>query len=124
MPASRPLADSVLVVERFDRRIAPNGQVANASATGRLLPGQGCLPFRKYENDGGQAQGVVWHLRQSVNAEADMKTLDDGSGVVLVAASTRWPCQEFQYPVSATAAFPADPKNDGLSVYPVSRANA
>ncbi|MGF6709232.1 serine/threonine-protein kinase HipA [Luteibacter sp. W1I16] len=66
----------VLVVERFDRRIAPDGQWLMRLPQEDFCQVEGCSPLRKYENEGGPGLKALFAtLRQSVNAEADMKTL-------------------------------------------------
>ncbi|GHU39354.1 toxin HipA [Betaproteobacteria bacterium] len=66
----------VLVVERFDRRVAPDGQWLMRLPQEDFCQVEGCSPLRKYESDGGPGlKALSATLRQSVNAEADMKTL-------------------------------------------------
>ena len=66
----------VLVVERFDRRVAPDGQWLMRLPQEDFCQVEGCSPLRKYENEGGPGlQALFATLRQSVDAEADMKTL-------------------------------------------------
>ncbi|MFT3790870.1 MAG: type II toxin-antitoxin system HipA family toxin [Rudaea sp.] len=66
----------VLVVERFDRRVSPDGQWLMRLPQEDFCQVEGCSPLRKYENEGGPGLMALFAtLRQSVNAEADMKTL-------------------------------------------------
>lgn len=66
----------VLVVERFDRRLAPNGQWLIRLPQEDFCQVEGCSPWRKYENEGGPGLKALFDtLRHSVNAEADMRTL-------------------------------------------------
>jgi serine/threonine-protein kinase HipA len=66
----------VLVVERFDRRIAPNGQWLMRLPQEDFCQVQGCSPVSKYESEGGPGlKALFTTLRQSVNVEADMRTL-------------------------------------------------
>jgi len=66
----------VLVVERFDRRVAPNGRWLMRLPQEDFCQVEGCSPFQKYENEGGPGLVALFTtLRQSVNADADMKTL-------------------------------------------------
>jgi serine/threonine-protein kinase HipA len=66
----------VLVVERFDRRAAPNGQWLMRLPQEDFCQVGGCSPLRKYENEGGPGLKALFAtLRQSMKAEADMKTL-------------------------------------------------
>lgn len=66
----------VLVVERFDRRVSPDGQWLMRLPQEDFCQVEGCSPLRKYENESGPGlQALFATLRQSVSAEADMKTL-------------------------------------------------
>lgn len=66
----------VLVVERFDRRLAPDGKWLMRLPQEDFCQVEACPPLRKYENEGGPGlQALFSTLRQSVNADADMKTL-------------------------------------------------
>ncbi|MDO4231271.1 MAG: type II toxin-antitoxin system HipA family toxin [Lautropia sp.] len=66
----------VLIVERFDRRLAPDGQWLMRLPQEDFCQVEGCSPLRKYENEGGPGLKALFDtLRHSVNAEADMKTL-------------------------------------------------
>ena len=66
----------VLVVERFDRRLAPNGKWLMRLPQEDFCQVLGCSPWRKYESDGGPGlKDLFTTLRQSVNAEADLRTL-------------------------------------------------
>ncbi|AZW31406.1 type II toxin-antitoxin system HipA family toxin [Bordetella bronchiseptica] len=66
----------VLVVERFDRRVAPNGQWLMRLPQEDFCQVEGCSPLRKYENEGGPGLKALFAtLRQSVNAAVDMRTL-------------------------------------------------
>ncbi len=66
----------VLVVERFDRRVAPDGRWLMRLPQEDFCQVEGCSPLRKYENEGGPGlRALFTTLRQSVDAAADMKTL-------------------------------------------------
>lgn len=66
----------VLVVARFDRRVAPDGQWLMRLPQEDFCQVEGCSPLRKYENEGGPGLKALFStLRQSVKAEADMKSL-------------------------------------------------
>ncbi len=62
----------VLVVERFDRRTAPDGRWLMRLSQEDFCQVEGCSPLRKYENEGGPGLRASFStLRQSQNAEAD-----------------------------------------------------
>lgn len=66
----------VLVVERFDRRVSPDGRWLMRLPQEDFCQVEGCSPLRKYENEGGPGlKALFGTLRQSSNAEADMRTL-------------------------------------------------
>lgn len=66
----------VLVVERFDRRVAPDGRWIMRLPQEDFCQVAGCPPLRKYENEGGPGLKTLFAtLRQSVSPDADMKTL-------------------------------------------------
>jgi serine/threonine-protein kinase HipA len=66
----------VLVVERFDRRIAPDGRWLMRLPQEDFCQVEGVSPLRKYENEGGPGlKALFTTLRQSVNADNDMRTL-------------------------------------------------
>lgn len=66
----------VLVVERFDRRISPDGRWLMRLPQEDFCQVEGCSPLRRYENEGGPGlMALFTTLRQSVDAEADMRTL-------------------------------------------------
>ena len=66
----------VLVVERFDRRVSPDGRWLMRLPQEDFCQAEGCSPLRKYENEGGPGlMALFTTLRQSVEAEADRKTL-------------------------------------------------
>lgn len=66
----------VLVVERFDRRVAPDGRWLMRLPQEDFCQVEGVSPLRKYENEGGPGlKALFTTLKQSVNAENDMRTL-------------------------------------------------
>jgi len=66
----------VLVVERFDRQLAPDGRWLMRLPQEDFCQALGCSPLRKYENEGGPGLKALFAvLRQSVHAESDMATL-------------------------------------------------
>lgn len=66
----------VLVVERFDRRIALDGGWLMRLPQEDFCQVEGVSPLKKYESDGGPGlKALFTTLKQSVNAEQDMRTL-------------------------------------------------
>lgn len=66
----------VLVVERFDRRISPDGRWLMRLPQEDFCQAGGVSPLKKYESDGGPGLKMLFTtLKQSVNAEQDMHTL-------------------------------------------------
>lgn len=69
-------AQRVLVVERFDRRLAPTGDWLMRLPQEDFCQVTGVSPWQKYESDGGPGlSSLCTTLRQSVNAEADVRTM-------------------------------------------------
>ena len=66
----------VLVVERFDRRISPDGRWLMRLPQEDFCQAAGVSPHLKYESDGGPGLSALFTtLRQSVTSEQDMRTL-------------------------------------------------
>ncbi len=66
----------VLVVERFDRRVSADGLWLMRLPQEDFCQAAGVSPYLKYESDGGPGLSALFTtLRQSVNAEQDMRTL-------------------------------------------------
>ncbi len=66
----------VLVVTRFDRRLAPDGSWWMRLLQEDFCQVTGCSPWLKYEADGGPGLQTLFDvLRQSARAETDMRTL-------------------------------------------------
>jgi len=66
----------VLVVERFDRQLAPGGQWLMRLPQEDFCQALGCSPLRKYEHEGGPGlKDLFGVLKQSAHAESDMRTL-------------------------------------------------
>ena len=87
----------VLIVERFDRRPAPDGQWLMRLPQEDFCQATDCSPLRKYESEGGPGLKTLFAtLRQSVHARADMK--------MLMTAQIRSGCCEHQTAMQRTSA--------------------
>lgn len=110
----------VLVVERFDRRIAPNGQWLMRLPQEDFCQVEGCSPLRKYENEGGPGlKALFGTLRQSVKAEADMKTLMAAQVVFWLLRAPDGHAKNFSIQLLPRGRFQLTPLYDVMSVYPV-----
>ena len=110
----------VLVVERFDRRVAPNGQWLMRLPQEDFCQVEGCSPLRKYENEGGPGlKALFGTLRQSVNAEADMKTLMAAQVLFWLLRAPDGHAKNFSIRLLARGRFQLTPLYDVMSVYPV-----
>lgn len=110
----------VLVVERFDRRVAPNGQWLMRLPQEDFCQVEGCSPLRKYENEGGPGLKVLFGtLRQSVNAEADMKALMATQVLFWLLRAADGHAKNFSIQLLPRGRFQLTPLYDVMSVYPV-----
>lgn len=110
----------VLVVERFDRRVAPKGQWLMRLPQEDFCQVEGCSPLRKYENEGGPGLKVLFGtLRQSVNAEADMTTLMAAQVLFWLLRAPDGHAKNFSIQLLARGRFQLAPLYDVMSVYPV-----
>ena len=110
----------VLVVERFDRRIAANGQWLMRLPQEDFCQVEGCSPLRKYENEGGPGlKALFGTLRQSVNAEADMKTLMAAQVLFWLLRAPDGHAKNFSIQLLPRGRFQLAPLYDVMSVYPV-----
>ena len=110
----------VLVVERFDRRVAPNGQWLMRLPQEDFCQVEGCSPLRKYENEGGPGLKALFAtLRQSVNAEADMKTLMAAQVLFWLLRAPDGHAKNFSIQLRPRGRFQLSPLYDVMSVYPV-----
>ncbi|MBV2159098.1 type II toxin-antitoxin system HipA family toxin [Achromobacter denitrificans] len=109
----------VLVVERFDRRVAPNGQWLMRLPQEDFCQVEGCSPLRKYENEGGPGLKALFAtLRQSVNAEADMKTLMAAQVLFWLLRAPDGHAKNFSIQLRPRGRFQLSPLYDVMSVYP------
>lgn len=110
----------VLVVERFDRRLAPNGQWLMRLPQEDFCQVGGCSPLRKYENEGGPGlKALFGTLRQSVNAEGDMKTLMAAQVLFWLLRAPDGHAKNFSIQLLPHGRFKLTRLYDVMSAYPV-----
>lgn len=110
----------VLVVERFDRRVAPNGQWLMRLPQEDFCQVEGCPPWRKYESEGGPGLKALFStVRQSVDAEADMKTLMAAQVLFWLLHAPDGHAKNFSIQLLPRGRFRLAPLYDVMSVYPV-----
>jgi serine/threonine-protein kinase HipA len=110
----------VLVVERFDRRTAPDGQWLMRLPQEDFCQVEGGSPLRKYENEGGPGLKALFAtLRQSVNAEADMKTLMTAQVLFWLLRAPDGHAKNFSIHLLPRGRFNLTRLYDVMSAYPV-----
>lgn len=110
----------VLVVERFDRRVAPDGRWLMRLPQEDFCQVEGCSPLRKYENEGGPGlQALFATLRQSVDAEADMKTLMAAQVLFWLLRAPDGHAKNFSIQILPRGRFRLTRLYDVMSAYPV-----
>ncbi|MBM7131175.1 type II toxin-antitoxin system HipA family toxin [Dyella mobilis] len=110
----------VLVVERFDRRVAPNGQWIMRLPQEDFCQVEACSPLRKYENEGGPGLKALFAtLRHSVNAEADMKTLMAAQVLFWLLRAPDGHAKNFSIQLLPRGRFQLTRLYDVMSAYPV-----
>ncbi|ETF04040.1 toxin HipA [Advenella kashmirensis W13003] len=110
----------VLVVERFDRRIAPDGHWLMRLPQEDFCQVAGCSPLRKYENEGGPGLSALFStLRQSENAAADMKVLMSAQILFWLLRAPDGHAKNFSIQLLPRGRFRLTPLYDVISAYPV-----
>lgn len=110
----------VLVVERFDRRIAPDGHWLMRLPQEDFCQVAGCSPLRKYENEGGPGLSALFStLRQSENAAADMKVLMSAQILFWLLRASDGHAKNFSIQLLPRGRFRLTPLYDVISAYPV-----
>ncbi len=110
----------VLVVERFDRRVAPNGRWLMRLPQEDFCQVEGCSPLRKYESEGGPGlKALFGTLRQSVNAEADMRTLMAAQVLFWLLRAPDGHAKNFSIQLLPRGRFQLTRLYDVMSAYPV-----
>ncbi|HEY4080129.1 MAG TPA: type II toxin-antitoxin system HipA family toxin [Burkholderiaceae bacterium] len=108
----------VLVVERFDRRVA-NGRILRLPQED-FCQATGTSPLVKYENEGGPGlQKLFALLRQSQAAEADMRTLMTSQILFWLLRAPDGHAKNFSIRLHAGGAFQLTPMYDVMSAYPI-----
>ena len=110
----------VLVVERFDRRISEDGRWLMRLPQEDFCQAAGVSPHLKYESDGGPGLGALFTtLRQSVNAEEDMRTLLASQILFWLLRAPDGHAKNFSLHILPGGRFRLTPLYDVMSAYPV-----
>jgi serine/threonine-protein kinase HipA len=110
----------VLIVERFDRRTAPDGTWLMRLPQEDFCQVEGCSPLRKYEHEGGPGlKALFTTLRQSVNAEDDMKTLLAAQVLFWLLRAPDGHAKNFSIQILPRGRFRLTRLYDVMSAYPV-----
>ena len=110
----------VLVVERFDRRISSDGGWLMRMPQEDFCQVEGCSPLRKYESKGGPGLKALFStLRQSMNAEADMKTLMAAQVLFWLLRAPDGHAKNFSLRILPRGRFQLTRLYDVMSAYPV-----
>ncbi|MFT3859526.1 MAG: type II toxin-antitoxin system HipA family toxin [Aquabacterium sp.] len=113
-------AQRVLVVERFDRRLSPDGQTLLRLPQEDFCQVAGVSPWRKYESEGGPGLKMLFDtLRQSVRAEADMRTLMAAQILFWMMRAPDGHAKNFSIQLLPRGRFQLTPLYDVMSAYPV-----
>jgi serine/threonine-protein kinase HipA len=110
----------VLVVERFDRRVAPDGTWLMRLPQEDFCQVEGCSPLRKYESDGGPGLvALSTTLRQSAHAEADIGTLMAAQILFWLLRAPDGHAKNFSIRILPRGRFHLSPLYDVMSAWPV-----
>ena len=110
----------VLVVERFDRRLAPDGQWLMRLPQEDFCQVAGCAPLRKYENEGGPGLATVFQtLRQSENAQRDKEAVMAAQIIFWLLRAPDGHAKNFSIQLLPRGRFRLAPLYDVMSAYPV-----
>lgn len=110
----------VLVVERFDRKLAPNGEWLMRLPQEDFCQVEGCSPLLKYESDGGPGLKALFNtLRGSENAAADLRTLMASQILFWMLRAPDGHAKNFSIQILAGGKFQLAPLYDVMSAYPV-----
>ena len=110
----------MLVVERFDRRVAPDGTWLMRLPQEDFCQVEGCSPLRKYESDGGPGLvALSTTLRQSANAEADIGTLMAAQILFWLLRAPDGHAKNFSIRILPRGRFHLSPLYDVMSAWPV-----
>ena len=110
----------VLVVERFDRVIASDGQRLLRLVQEDFCQATGTSPLRKYEADGGPGLGTLFTLlQQSVDAERDLRTLMASQLLFWMLRAPDGHAKNFSLHLLPGGRYRLAPLYDVMSAYPV-----
>ncbi len=110
----------VLVVERFDRVIASDGQRLLRLVQEDFCQATGTSPLRKYEADGGPGLGTLFNLlQQSVDAERDLRTLMASQLLFWMLRAPDGHAKNFSLHLLPGGRYRLAPLYDVMSAYPV-----
>lgn len=110
----------VLVVERFDRKLAPNGEWLMRLPQEDFCQVTGCSPLLKYESEGGPGLKALFNvLQRSVNATADMRTLMASQILFWMLRAPDGHAKNFSIQLLSRDQFQLAPLYDVMSAYPV-----
>ncbi|HLO93117.1 MAG TPA: type II toxin-antitoxin system HipA family toxin [Burkholderiaceae bacterium] len=110
----------VLVVERFDRVIARDGQRLLRLVQEDFCQATGTSPLRKYEADGGPGLGALFTLlQQSVDAERDLRTLMASQLLFWMLRAPDGHAKNFSLHLLPGGRYRLAPLYDVMSAYPV-----
>ena len=110
----------VLVVERFDRRVSPDGCWLMRLPQEDFCQVEGCSPLRKYESEGGPGlMALFTTLRQSAEAEADMRTLMASQVLFWLLRAPDGHAKNFSIRILPRGRFRLTRLYDVMSAYPV-----
>ncbi len=110
----------VLVVERFDRVLARDGQRLLRLVQEDFCQATGTSPLRKYEADGGPGLGALFTLlQQSVDAERDLRTLIASQLLFWMLRAPDGHAKNFSLHLLPGGRYRLAPLYDVMSAYPV-----
>ena len=110
----------VLVVERFDRRVAPDGRSLLRLPQEDFCQVEGVSPLRKYENQGGPGLKALFAtLKQSVNDQADAHTLLASQVLFWLLRAPDGHAKNFSIQILPRGRFQLTKLYDVVSAYPV-----
>lgn len=112
----------VLVVERFDRQVSPDGTRLLRLVQEDFCQATGTSPLRKYESEGGPGLKQLFTVvQQSLDAERDLRTLMASQILFWMLRAPDGHAKNFSIQLQAGAAgrFRLAPVYDVMSAYPV-----
>jgi serine/threonine-protein kinase HipA len=109
-----------LVVERFDRRAAPDGRSLLRLPQEDFCQVEGVSPLRKYENEGGPGLKALFAtVKQSVNDQADAHTLLASQVLFWLLRAPDGHAKNFSIQILPRGRFQLTRLYDVVSAYPV-----